>query len=189
MFAFEMCDILNVLNAVLHFARDVRHFAFCVQFLDLCVKFWKNYETNLFLVYVMLWELCEPVIFQIWMEGHISRQRVCKINAALLNVFSNDSKMSVCWCRAPESVRHWLTDGLLRARAEQAQTCQWEIFLWNKLTNKHENNYCAFLWLRFCTFAWFGFMTPQNSSTSTVFFPLLTFIYWSRTFGWDIFPF
>jgi len=34
-----VCDILN---AVLHFARDVRHFAFCVYFLDLGVKFWKK---------------------------------------------------------------------------------------------------------------------------------------------------
>ncbi len=34
-----MCDILN---AVLHFTRDVMHFASCEQFLDLCVKFWKK---------------------------------------------------------------------------------------------------------------------------------------------------
>ncbi len=41
MFALRcVCDILN---AVLHFARDARHFAFCVQFLDLCVKF-RNFE-------------------------------------------------------------------------------------------------------------------------------------------------
>ena len=34
----RVCDILN---AVLHFAREARHFAFCVeQLLDLCVKFW-----------------------------------------------------------------------------------------------------------------------------------------------------
>ncbi len=32
---YHVCDILN---AVLHFARDVRHFAFCVHFLHLCVK-------------------------------------------------------------------------------------------------------------------------------------------------------
>ncbi len=31
-----------ILNAVLHFARDVRCFAFCVQFLELCVKFKKK---------------------------------------------------------------------------------------------------------------------------------------------------
>ncbi len=30
-----VCDILN---AVLHFARNMRHFVFCVQFLNLCVK-------------------------------------------------------------------------------------------------------------------------------------------------------
>ncbi len=40
MFVFEMC--CDILNALLHFARDVRNFAFSVQFLDLCVKFGKR---------------------------------------------------------------------------------------------------------------------------------------------------
>ncbi len=161
-FAFEVCLWYFECSA----ARVVKHFAFCVQFLDLCVKVWKNDEANLFLDYIMLWEL--SVIFQIWMEGHISRQRVCKINAALLNGFSNESKMSVCWCRARSDIDwprgHW---GHEQNKLRPASGRSFS------KTNKQGNYLCASLWLRFCTCACFGFMTPTN----TAFLPLLAFIY------------
>ncbi len=60
-FMWIFCDICvydcDILNAVLHFARDVRHFTFCVQFLDLCVKFGKK-EANFENVWKQLKKNC-----------------------------------------------------------------------------------------------------------------------------------
>ncbi len=51
-------DVCDILNAVLHFARDVRQFAFyaIVQFLDLCVNFWNVF---FFFICVRNWKNCD----------------------------------------------------------------------------------------------------------------------------------
>ncbi len=180
MFAFEMW--------LWYFECSASFCILCVQFLDLCVKLWKNYEANLFLVYVMLWELCEPVIFQIWMEGHISRQRVCKSMLLCWMFFS----MIVKWVFADVELPRvsdidWpmgSTEGMSRTSSDLPVG---DLSL--KQTNKqHENNSVHFYdWGS--VLCWSLALWPHKIAQQAQFSSFVDHLILKQDIGWDIFPF